>query len=117
MRDTKIGDVNVITNCGTVRRRILIAEDRNVPVLSQRDQQDIRNKMALRFVVLTNGCRRAGRIKISERNKLKSECVVVRLKNFLHDELGPSIGIGGTLWVLLVNRNLCWFSVRGASRR
>ena len=53
--------------------------------------------MALWFVMLTNGGRGAGRIKISEGNKPKSKSVVVGLEDFFHDELGPSIRIGGAL--------------------
>src|SRR5215471_10871373 len=109
--------MNVIANSRPVRRWVLIAKDRNVLFLSLCHRQEIGNEMSLRFVMFPKLCRGAGRIKIPERDKLESKRAVKRLKNLFHDQLGPSIRIGGTLRVLLVDRNLRGFSVSGAGGR
>ena len=69
MRIRQIGDMNVVTNCRAVRRRIIAAKHRHVRLLTRGCLQNDGNQMRLRIVMLTATLRRACGIEIPQRRK------------------------------------------------
>lgn len=54
MSVSEIDDVDVVAQARAVRRRIVIAEDRDVIALAERDLQDQWDEVRLRVVVLAD---------------------------------------------------------------
>ncbi len=109
--------MNVITNRSAIGRGVFVPKYRNVRQLAERNRHDVRNQVGFRFVVFAATRRRAGGVEVPERHGPKSVGPIVARENLFHHELGPTVGICGLLWMLLVKRTTRRLAIGCAGRR
>ena len=66
VRACQVDDVDVVAHAGAIRGRVVIAEDREVRCLAQRDAEDERDDVRLGQVMLANALGCPGGVEVPE---------------------------------------------------
>ena len=114
----EIDHVDVVTQARSVRRRIVLAKDRDMVAFSERHLQNERDEMRLRRVILTDRavgeCPR--RIEVAQGDIAHTVRAADPLHHLLHRELCLSVRIRRVRLVVLVNGNALRLAVDGRRR-
>ena len=119
MRLRQIADMDVITHAGTVCRRIIGTEDRNLLAHALRCFQNQRNQMAFGAVVLADIARRGstGSVKITQRYITHIIGMVIIRQHAFNRQFSTAVNIGRRQTAVLGNRHRLRLTVNSCGRR
>ena len=119
MRLRQIADMNIVTHTGTVSRRIIGTENRNLLAHSLRCFQNQRNKMAFRAVVLADIARRGstGSVKITQSYITHIIGMIIIRQHAFNYQLGTAVNVSRCQTAILSNRHCFRLTVNSCGRR
>ena len=111
--------MNIITHTGTVSRRIIGTEDRNLLAHALRRFQNQRNQMAFRAVVLADIARwrSTGSVKITQSYITHIIGMVIIRQHAFNRQLGTAVNVGRCQTAVLGNRYCFRLTVNSCGRR
>ena len=119
MSISEIDDVDVVAQARAVRRRIVIAEDRDVIALAERDLENERDEVRLRIVILTDGAivERTGRIEVTQRYVANAVRAADPLHHLLHRALRLAVRVRRLRRIVFHDRHALRLAVDSSRRR
>ena len=119
MSVSEIDDVDVVAQARAVRRRIVIAEDRDVIALAERDLQDQWDEVRLRVVVLADGAivECTGCVEVAQRDVADAVRAADPLHHLLHRALRLAVRVRRLRRIVFHDRHALRLAVDSSRRR
>ena len=118
MCGSKIRDVDIVADAGTISCRIVVAKNAHMVALAVRDLQDDGDEVRFRIMRLADlaGHMRAAGVEVPQRDKMDAVCNGSPVEHPLHRQLRVAVAICGMRRVGLENRHTFRFAVGRGGR-